>query len=111
MEVLRLAPATGPPAGRQRRGSAEGGRPGASRGAYPTHLARRGEVVTKTQKLRPALSGNTQQNHVLPLAHFGAISGVCGGGVVRTDRHGAGERSGSTQQYDLEVHHASVGGW
>jgi hypothetical protein len=33
------------------------------------------------------------------------------GGVVRTDHHGAGERSGSTQQYDLKAHHASVGGW
>jgi hypothetical protein len=32
---------------------------------------------------------------------------VYDGGVVRTDHHGAGERSGSTQQYDLEVHHAS----
>jgi hypothetical protein len=49
--------------------------------------------------------------HVLPLAHFGAISGVCDGGVVRTDRHNAGERSGSTQHYDLKAHHASVGGW
>jgi hypothetical protein len=71
-------------------------------------LARRGEIVTKTQKLRPAL----YVNHVLPLAHFGAISDVCDGGVlVRTDHHNAGERSGSTQQYDLEAHHASVGGW
>jgi hypothetical protein len=50
-------------------------------------------------------------DHVLPLAHFGAISDVCDGGVVRTDHHNAGERSGSTQQYDLEAHHASVGGW
>jgi hypothetical protein len=165
MEVLRLAPATGPPAGRQRRGSAEGCRPSASHGAPPPpphpHLARRGEVVTKTRKLRPALSWSsflvnpcrticsptwrganpiprgkppnlarrgevvtktqklrsalpvdTQPNHVLPLAHFGAaIPDVYDGGVVRTDHHDAGERSGSTQQCDLKFHHASVGGW
>jgi hypothetical protein len=41
----------------------------------PPNLARRGEVVTKTQKLRPALSCEPLPNqHVLPLAHFGAIS-------------------------------------
>jgi hypothetical protein len=67
--------------------------------------------TTKTQKLRPAFSVNTQPNHVPPLAHFGATSGVCDGGVVRTYHHTAGERSGSTQQYDLEVHHAHAGGW
>jgi hypothetical protein len=39
--------------------------------------------------------------YVLPLAHFGAISDVCDGGVVRTDHHNAGERSGSTRHYDL----------
>jgi hypothetical protein len=72
----------------------------------PPNLARRGD--TKTQKLRPAL---LNPNHVLPLAHFGAISDVCDGGVVRTDHHNAGERSGSTQHYDLKVHYASVGGW
>jgi hypothetical protein len=77
----------------------------------PPGLARRGEIVTKTQKLRPALSCEPLPNHVLPLAHFGAISDVCDGGVVRTDHHNAGERSGSTQHYDLKVHHASVGGW
>jgi hypothetical protein len=62
-----------------------------------THLARQGEIATKTQELRPALSVNTQPNYVLPLAHFGAISDVCDGGVVRTDRHSAGERSGGTR--------------
>ena len=77
----------------------------------PPDLARRGEIVTKTQELRPALSCEPLPNHVLPLAHFGAISDVCDGGVVRTDHHNAGERSGSTQHYDLKVHHASVGGW
>jgi hypothetical protein len=78
----------------------------------PPNLARRGEIATKTQELRPALSVNTQPNHVLPLAHFGATSDVaCDGGVVRTDHHNAGERSGSTQQYDLKAHHAYVGGW
>ena len=77
----------------------------------PPDLARRGELATKTQKLRPALSCEPLPNHVLPLAHFGAISDVCDGGVVRTDHHNAGERSGSTQHYDLKVHHASVGGW
>jgi hypothetical protein len=38
----------------------------------PPNLARRGEIVAKTQELRPALSVNTQPNHVLPLAHFGS---------------------------------------
>jgi hypothetical protein len=47
----------------------------------PPNLARRGKIVTETQKLRPALSVNTQLNHVLPLAHFGATSDVCDGGV------------------------------
>jgi hypothetical protein len=41
---------------------------------------------------------NTQPHRVLPLAHFGAISGVCNGGVAWTDHHGACEKSGSTQQ-------------
>jgi hypothetical protein len=78
----------------------------------PPNLARRSEISTKAQELRPALPVNTQPNqHVLPLAHFGAISGVCDGGVVRTDHHDAGERSGSTQQYDLGARRASVGGW
>jgi hypothetical protein len=59
----------------------------------PPNFARRGEVVaTKTQKLRPALSCEPLPNHVLPLAHFGAISDVCDGGMVRTDHHNAGER-------------------
>jgi hypothetical protein len=45
-----------------------------------THLARRGEIATKTQELRPALFCEPLPNHVLPLAHFGAaISDVCGG--------------------------------
>jgi hypothetical protein len=60
------------------------------------YLKRRGEQIvtkTKTQELRPALPVNTQPNHVLPLAHFGAISDVCDGGAVRTDHHNAGERS------------------
>jgi hypothetical protein len=80
------------------------------RGKAP-NLAQRGEIATKTQKLRPALSCESLPNHVLPLAHFGAISDVSDGGVVRTDPHNAGERSGSTQHYDLKAHHASVGGW
>jgi hypothetical protein len=77
------------------------------------HLARRGEIATMTQKLRPALSCEyPAEPCVLPLAHFGAISDVCDGGVVRTDHHNAGERSWSTQQYDdLETHRAYVGGW
>jgi hypothetical protein len=77
----------------------------------PPNLARRGEIATKTQELRPALSCEPLPNHVLPLAHFGAISDVHDGGVVRTDHHNAGEGSGSTQHYDLKIHHASVGGW
>jgi hypothetical protein len=81
------------------------------RGTHP-NVARRGEIATKTKKLRPALSANTQPNHVLPLAHFGAIPDVHDGGVVRTGHCGAGERGGSTQQHDLkQVHHAHVGGW
>jgi hypothetical protein len=97
----------------ERRGSVEGCQPSApSRGAPPPpHLARQGEIATKTQQLRPALSCEPLPNHVLPLAHFGATSDVCDGGVVRTDHHSAGERSGGTQQYDLKAHHASVGGW
>jgi hypothetical protein len=45
-------------------------------------LPRRGEIATKIQELRPALSVNTQPNHVLLLAHFGAISDVYKGGVL-----------------------------
>ena len=47
----------------------------------PPDLARWGEIVTKIQKLRPALPCEPLPNHVLPLAHFGAISDVCDGGV------------------------------
>jgi hypothetical protein len=111
--IPNWAPATAPPAVRQRRGPAEGCRPSERipRGK-PPNLARRGEVVTNTQKLIPALSCEPLPNHVLPLAHFGAISDVHDSGVVRTTgHHDAGERSGSTQQYDLKAHHASVGGW
>jgi hypothetical protein len=67
----------------------------------PPNMARRGEIVTKTQELRPALSCEPLPNHVLPLAHFGAIYDVCDGGVVRNDHHNAGERSGSTQHSAL----------
>jgi hypothetical protein len=67
-----------------------GGAPAAGVGGgvspAPSHLARRGEIATKTQELRPALSVNTQPNHVLPLAHFGALSDVHDGGVVRADQ-------------------------
>jgi hypothetical protein len=103
-------------------GPAGGRRRGVGR-AHPTGYTpplgaagRDNEIATKTQKLRSTLSVNTQPNHVLPLAHFGAISDVCDGGVVRSDRlpwcWRAGERSGSTQQHQhLEVHHASAGGW
>jgi hypothetical protein len=90
------APATGPPAGRQRRGSAEGCRPSASRGANPPcypplGAAGRDSHQAKTQKPRPALSVNTQPDHVLPLAHFGATFDVCDSGLVRTDHHNARE--------------------
>jgi hypothetical protein len=94
--IPNWAPATGPPA--------VGCRPGASRGERPPPaplgaVGRDSHQDTGTQELRPALSVNTQPNHVLPLAHFGAISDVYGGGMVRTDHHDAGERSGSTQQH------------
>jgi hypothetical protein len=112
MNIPQLAPATGPPAVRQRRGSAGGVSAERIPRGKPPNLARRDEVVTKTQKLRPALSCEPLPNHVLPLAHFGATSDVRDGGVVRADHHhSAGERSGSTQHYDLKVHHAYVGGW
>jgi hypothetical protein len=109
-------PAGGAPAVYKRRGSAGGGvsNERIPRDKPPADLARRGEIVTKAQKLRPALSSHflvPYRTMCSPLAHFGAISGVCDGGVVRTDHHDAGERSGSTQHYDLKVHHASVGGW
>jgi hypothetical protein len=81
-------PATGPPAGRQPTECTPRDK--------PPDLARRGEIATKTQKLRPALPCEPLLNHVLPLAHFGATSDVCDGGVVRTDHHNAGERSGGT---------------
>jgi hypothetical protein len=40
--------------------------------ATPPHLARRGEIATKTQELRPISNCATLPNHVLPLARFGA---------------------------------------
>jgi hypothetical protein len=111
MDIPNRAPATRPAGGAQAAGGF-GGVPTEriSRGK-PHNLARRGEIATKTQKLRPALPCEPLPSHVLPLAHFGATSDVCDGGVVRTDRHNAGKRSGSTQHYDLEAHHAPVGGW
>jgi hypothetical protein len=117
-EYTQLGSCHGPAGGAPAAGAGGGVRPaGRIPRGKPPDLARRGEIATKTQKLRPALSCLTTQrsweplpNHVLPLAHFGAISGVCDGGVVRADHHNAGERSESTQHYDLKVHHASVGG-
>jgi hypothetical protein len=113
MNIPNWAPATDGPAGGAPAAGVGGGVPTERipRDSKPPNLARRGEIATKTQKLRSALSCEPLPNHVLPLAHFRAISDVCDGGVVRTDHHNAGERSGSTQHYDLEVHHASVGGW
>jgi hypothetical protein len=86
------------------------------RGTAPPNLARRGEIATKTQQTQTSTICEYPAEPcapAVPLAHFGTISGVCdGGGVVRTDHHDAGEgSSGSTQQHDLEVRHASVGGW
>jgi hypothetical protein len=52
----------------------------------PPNSARRGELATKTQKLRPALSCEPLPNHVLPLAHFGAIFDVGDGGRRGADR-------------------------
>jgi hypothetical protein len=79
----------------------------------PPNLARRGEIATKTQELRPALSCEPLSNHVLlPLAHFGAISDVCDGawcGPITMVL--AREVGAPTQHYDLKVHHAYVGGW
>jgi hypothetical protein len=49
MKVLRSAPATGPPAGHQRRGSAEGYRPSASRGSRPPTW-HGGAIVNKNKK-------------------------------------------------------------
>jgi hypothetical protein len=105
---IGLLPATGPPAVRQRRGRVGGG-VSAERipRGKPPNLAQMGEIVL-------ALSCEPLPNHVLPLAHFVATSDVYDSGVmVRTAGHhnAGGERSGSTQHYDLEVHRASVGGW
>jgi hypothetical protein len=88
-------------------------------GTPPHNLTRRGEIATKTQKLRPALSVNTQPNHVLPLWPTSELSPACvtHGGVVRTDRHNAGEISAAgalnNKQCDLKAHpvHLLVGGW
>jgi hypothetical protein len=74
-QTAKPAPATGGPAGgAPAAGSAEGCRPGASRGAagHAPQLGAAGEIATKTQEqeLRPALSCEPLPNHVLPLAHF-----------------------------------------
>jgi hypothetical protein len=61
MKVPRLAPSTGPPAGRQRRGSAEGCRSGASRGAHPPTLARRAEIASSVVALSPVSIYSTEQ--------------------------------------------------
>jgi hypothetical protein len=87
------------------------------RGKPPPGLARRGEVVTKTQELRPALSCEPLPNHVLPLpllVHFGATSDVCdtaawcGPTAIMLAREAG---SLNITHYDLKAHHASVGGW
>jgi hypothetical protein len=60
---------------------------------------------------------DTRPNHVLPLAHFGATSDVYDGGAwcgpitIMLAREAERKVSGSTQQYDLKAHRASVGGW
>jgi hypothetical protein len=38
----------------------------------PPNLARRGEIATKPQKIRPTSNCDALPNHVLPLARFGA---------------------------------------
>jgi hypothetical protein len=59
MEVLRrLAPATGPSAGRQRRGVGGGAPTERIPRGTPLHLARRGEIATKTQKLGMDMRAN-----------------------------------------------------
>jgi hypothetical protein len=77
----------------------------------PPNLARRGEIKSasyascRSGSIPPRHRNSDQHfltsceplpNHVLPLAHFGAISDVFDGGVVRTDHHNDVERSGST---------------
>jgi hypothetical protein len=54
-QLLPAATATGPPAGRQRRGSGRGVSAERIPRGTPPNLARRGEVVTKTQELRPTM--------------------------------------------------------
>jgi hypothetical protein len=81
MEVLRLsdwllprARRRGASGGSRRRGFGREHPAGNAPGAPQLDAA--GRVATKTQELRPALSVNTQPDHVLPLAHFGATSDV-----------------------------------
>jgi hypothetical protein len=62
MNIPNSAPATGPPAVRQRRAGIGGGVPAERipRGK-PPNVARRGEIATKTQELRPELTEEVQE--------------------------------------------------
>jgi hypothetical protein len=108
--IKRLYTQLGSCVARARRRGASGGR-GAVGGAVsagriprgtPPQLGATGrDSHQDTGTQTSTFSVNTQPNHVLPLVHFGAISDVRDGGVVRNYHHCAGERSGGTQQYDL----------
>jgi hypothetical protein len=67
----------------------------------PPNLARRGEIATKTQELISISNCDALPNCACaPAGPLRSFSGVCDGGVVRTDRHSSGERRrGSTQQF------------
>jgi hypothetical protein len=115
--TAKPAPATVPPAGRQRRGSAEGCRPGASRGARPPNLARRGEIATKTQELRPISNCDALPNHVLLLPRFGApptcvAAALCGSITMMLARE-VGALKNTTRRFSMHLmvagkpHHSS----
>jgi hypothetical protein len=77
MNIPNWAPATGPPAGGAPAAGVGGG-VSAERipRGKPPNLARRGEIATKAQELRPALSCEPLPSHVLPLGNVDCLPGT-----------------------------------
>jgi hypothetical protein len=100
----------GPAGGAPAAGTGGGGTDRAHPAGYAPPLARRREIATKTQKLRPISNCDALPNHVLPLTRFGAPPTYVAAAWCGPNHHDAGKRSGSTQQHDPKVQHASVGG-
>jgi hypothetical protein len=80
----------------------------ARRAGRDSHQEHTAATQTSDQHCFPVNPCRTMCCSRWPTSELSPTCMTARGAVVRTDHHTAGERSGSTQQYDLKVHHASV---